>query len=75
MKLKLDIEQVRVAVKKYRPRNTRNEYHFANLNVKVISIIHQQELERDSFTVQIRMPCIEVLSEILEDSPARDSTP
>ena len=39
VKIKLDIEKVRSAVKNMRPRNTRDEYHFANLNVKVISII------------------------------------
>ena len=57
-----------------RPRNTRDEYHFANLNVKVMSIIEEQELERDHFTVQIRMPCIEVLSEITDETIA-DSQP
>ena len=75
VKIKIDIEQVRAAAKRCRPRSHRDEYHFANLNVKVLSIIQEQELERDDFTVQIRMPCIEVLSEVINETPANESQP
>ena len=73
VKLKLDIDRVRIALKKCKPRSCRDEYHFANLNVKVFSIIQEQELERDTFTIQIRMPCIEVLSEVIEEQSIHES--
>ena len=64
MKLDIDIERVRDIIKTMKPKNTRDEYYKANINIKVVSVIQDTPVEQDSFTVQIRMPCIEVLSEV-----------
>lgn len=66
VKLAIDIERVRDIVRNMNPKNIRDEYYRANINIKLVQIIQGTTLELDSFSVQIRMPCIEVLSEVTE---------
>ena len=51
VKLGIDIDRVRDIVKTIKPKNTRDEYYQANINVKVVSVIQDTLIEQDSFTV------------------------
>ena len=45
VKLGIDIERVREVVKTMRPKNTRDEYYRANINIKVVSVIQDTPVE------------------------------
>ena len=51
VKLGIDIDRVRDIVKTIKPKNTRDEYYQANINVKVVSVIQDTLIEQDSFTI------------------------
>ena len=45
VKLGIDIERVRNIVKTIKPKNTREEYYQANIDVKVVSVIQDTLIE------------------------------
>ena len=75
IKLKIDLDQLRINTYKTMPRPVRDDFFKAPLRVNLVENIDGQMINNDSFNVEIHMPRFEIITttdEVNRENSAQD---